>query len=54
MAIRSGIGDAAPHHLVDGRLGARDELLDVGVVRLRLALADDGHASRSPGWRSPG
>ena len=36
------IGDAHRHDLVDRRLRARDELLDVGVVR-RLARSDDRH-----------
>ena len=37
------IGDAAPHEFVDGSLGAGDELFNIGVVGLDLALADDGH-----------
>ena len=38
-----GIGDAAAHEFIDGGLGARDELLDVGVVGFFLAEADDRH-----------
>jgi hypothetical protein len=35
------IADAAAHDFFDGGLRSRDELLDVGVVRLRTVRADD-------------
>ncbi len=37
------VGHATPHHFIHGRLGIGDQLRQVGVVRLLVALTDDRH-----------
>jgi len=44
-----GVNEAEASAFVDGGLGARDELIDVGIVGLGLALTDDGNGAF---WRT--
>ena len=41
--MRVAVADAELHHRIDGRLRILLQLLDVGIVGLRAALADDRH-----------